>query len=151
MGSSKSSLLYLNVVRGAAALCCALLWLRSYLMSRDLFTNARMETLPYCYWTATSLSNYRNGKNPSLQSRPQLLPSPSFTCRGRRQKKPHKVIGALKKVFLARSYVVRVVTIKRFYWATQYNQICEESNLQFNGVSYITSLFFSELKLLVNS
>ena len=83
----------------AAALCCALLWLRSYLMSRDLFTNARMETLPFCYWTATSLSNYRNGKNPSLQSRPQLLPSPSFTCRGRRQKKPHKVIGALKKVF----------------------------------------------------
>ena len=39
--------------------------------------------------------------------------------------------------------------------ATQYNQICEESNLQFNGESYITSLFFhgnrSQLKLLVNS
>ena len=68
------------------------------------------------------------------------------------KKKPHKVIGGLKKSFsLARSYVARVVTIKRFYWATQYNQICEESNLQFNGVSYITSLFFPKLKLLVNS
>ena len=101
MGSSKSSLLYLNVVREVAALC-ALLWLSSYLMRADLFFTNAVRNFFFAFF-----SNYRNGKNPVLQ-RPQLLPPPSFdgAFEGHR---------SFKKLFFPFVAYARVVTIKRFH------------------------------------
>ena len=85
MGSSKSSLLYLNVVREVAALC-ALLWLSSYLMRADLFYKCSKKLFFLPFFLIIEMGKILLCKDQNYSLLPLLT-------------EPLKVIGALKNFF----------------------------------------------------